>query len=182
MSVISHKFRNYQPSKYTETLFLGIFIPDHSEVDFFYGRSRNFFWHLLPKCWGMESMLDSPLSGKQQIIASHQIDFADLIEALDVPEGEEDNSDDTFIDSHVEQWKDIIGLIDSLPNLKNVYFTRKTFNNIPRIRIQVTSISKHCKEKGIRICKLETPARFFSEEKQQQWIDTIILQKSCLRV
>lgn len=182
MSVILHKFRNYQPSPDTETLFLGIFIPDHSKIDFFYGRSRNFLWHLLPKCWGMDSLMDLPLTVKQQFMTNLKIDFVDLIEALNVPDGEEDNSDDSFIDSHVEQWKDIIGLIDTLPNLKNVYFTRKTFNNIPQIRTQLTGIAKHCKAKSIRICKLETPARFFSEEKQQQWIDTIILQRSCLRV
>jgi hypothetical protein len=29
---------------------------------------------------------------------------------------------------------------------------------------------------------LDTPARHFSDEKQQQWIDTIVLMKTCLRV
>jgi hypothetical protein len=47
---------------------------------------------------------------------TYKIDFADLIQSLDVPSGEESNVDDDFIDSHVEQWKDIITLITTLPD------------------------------------------------------------------
>jgi len=119
---------------------------------------------------------------KQQFVQKHKIGFADLISALDVPEGEESNTDDTFVDSHVQQWNDIIALIKTLPSLKAVYFTRKTFNGIPNMKVQLNSIANYCKEQGIRMCKLETPARHFSVEKQQQWIDTIVLKKTCLRV
>jgi hypothetical protein len=73
-------------------------------------------------------------------------------------------------------------LIDSLPQLKAVYFTRKTFNGIPQIKNYVSQLAKYCLSKNIRFCKLDTPARHFSDEKQQQWIDTIVLQKTCLRV
>ena len=117
MPVILHKYRDYQVSHKTEILILGTFIPETSDgPDFFYGRSRNFLWHLLPKCWGMDSLKEASLSSKQKFMTTYKIDFADLIDALDVPEGEEDNSDDAFIDSHVQQWKDIVGLIDTLPH------------------------------------------------------------------
>jgi G:T/U-mismatch repair DNA glycosylase len=183
MPVILHKFREHQVSPNTEILILGTFNPDIPDgPDFFYGRPRNFLWHLLPHCWGLSSLKESSLSSKQKFMTAYKIDFADLIHALDIPEGEESNVDDAFIDSHVNQWKDIKGIIDNLPNLKAVYFTRKTFNGIPNMRGQVNLIAEHCKQKNIRICKLDTPARFFSPEKEQQWKDTIVLHKTCLRV
>lgn len=114
-------------------------------------------------------------------MAEYKVDFADLIHSLEIPEGEERIVDDTFIDTHVKEWKNVIGLIDTLPNLKAVYFTRKTFNGISNMRIQVNLIADHCRQKGLRFCKLETPARHYSAEKQQQWIDTIVLQNTCLK-
>ena len=182
MPIILHKFRDHQVNPRTEILILGTFNPDiPDEVDFFYGRSRNFLWHLLPQCWGLEPMKDAALSDKKDFIAGYKIDFADIILSLEVPEGQEENTDDTFVDTHVKEWNDIVKLINSLPNLKAVYFTRKTFNGIPNMRLQINKVAAHCKEKGIRICKLETPARHYSIEKQQQWIDTIVLQDTCLR-
>lgn len=182
MSIILHKFRNHKVNPETEILFIGTFNPDlPDEVDFFYGRSRSFLWHLLPQCWGLEPLKDAPLLSKQEFMAGYKIDFADLIHSLEIPEGEERIVDDTFIDSHVKEWKNIIELIDTLPNLKAVYFTRKTFNGIPNMRIQVNLIADHCRQKGIRLCKLETPARHYSPEKLQQWIDTIVLQTTCLK-
>jgi len=183
MQQVSHKFKSILPDADTQILILGTFVPEVEEdTDFFYGRPRNFLWHLLPICWKYESLKDSALVQKQEFMQKQKIGFADLIDMLEVPEGEEENTDDTFVDSHVLHWNDIISLIDTLPHLKAVYFTRKTFNGIPNIKGQLNLIANHCRQKGIRICKLETPARHFSVEKQQQWIDTIVLQKTCLRV
>ena len=183
MPKVFHKFKHISPDAGTEILILGAFVPEAEEdTDFFYGRSRNYLWHLLPICWKGVSLKDASLSEKQHFMQKYKIGFADLIDTLDVPEGEETNTDDTFVDSHVLQWNDIVSLIDSLPALKAVYFTRKTFNGIPNIKLQLTGIAAHCKQKGIRCCKLETPARHFSVEKQQQWIDTIVRQSTCLKM
>lgn len=183
MPLVKHKFKSYLPDASTEILIVGTFVSEEEEdTDFFYGRPRNFLWHLLPICWKQESLKDAPLSVKQQFMQNQKIGFADLIDTLDVPEGEETNTEDTFVDSHVSNWNDFIALIDTLPALKAVYFTRKTFNGIPNMKQQLNHIADHCRQKGIRMCKLETPARHFSVEKQQQWIDTIVLQKTCLRV
>jgi len=182
MPVILHKFREYQVSPETEILMLGTFNPDiPTGPDFFYGLQRNFLWHLLPQCWDLPSLKNEPLVSKQQFMATYKIDFADIIHSLDIPEGMEGNVDDDFIDGHINEWKDIIVLINGLPNLKAIYFTRKTFNGIPNMRAQVTVIANYCQARSIRFCKLETPARFYSETKQQQWIDTIIVQTTCLR-
>jgi len=114
-------------------------------------------------------------------MAAEKIDFADIIHGLDIPDGEEANVDDDFIDGHIHNWKEIIEMIDTLTDLKAVYFTRKTFNGIPNMRAHVNLIAAHCLQMGVRFCKLETPARFYSPQKQQQWIDTIILQSTCLK-
>ena len=183
MPVIHHKFQDYQPDPNTEILILGTFVPEQDgSQDFFYGRTRNFLWHLLPQCWGLEPLKEAPLVQKEQFMSNYNIDFADIIRSLEVPEGEELNSDDAFIDSHVSEWRNIRALIDTLPLLKAVYFTKKTFNGVPFMRDQVKSISAHCASKNIRFCKLETPSKFYSPEKLQQWIDTVVLKTTCLRV
>jgi len=183
MPEVVHKFKHILPDAATEILILGIFVPEgEADTDFFYGRSRNYLWHLLPICWKGGSLKDAALSEKLNFMQKHKVGFADLIDALEVPEGEEINTEDTFIDEHVLRWNDIVSLIDSLPALKSVYFTRKTFNGIPNLKVQLTAVAAHCRQRGIRMCKLETPARHFSEEKQQQWIDTIVLQRTCLKV
>ena len=182
MSIILHKFRDHRVSLKTEILFIGTFNPDTPDgPDFFYGRTRNFLWHLLPQCWQLDSLKEAPLEEKQALMATYKIDFADLIHSIDVPEGEEDNVDDTFIDTHVHEWKNVIDLLKTLPRLKAVYFTRKTFNGISNMRVQINLIAGYCRQHNIRFCKLETPARFHSPEKQQQWIDTIVLQNTCLK-
>ena len=183
MPVILHKFRDYRPAPQTEILILGTFVPDLKDSpDFFYGRPRNFLWHLLPQCWGLEPLKDVPISQKKEFMSAYNIDFADIVRAVDVPEGEELNSDDAFIDSHVSEWNDILAVIEKLPDLKAVYFTKKTFNGVHFMRERVKSIADYCLTKNIRFCKLETPSKFYSPEKLKQWTDTIVLKTSCLRV
>jgi G:T/U-mismatch repair DNA glycosylase len=183
MAIIVNKFREYQVSAQTEILILGTFSPDIPEAaDFFYGRSRTFLWHLLPQCWGVEPLLEAPVSRKKEFMSAYNIDFADIINAVDMPEKGETSLDDIFIDSHVHQWNDIIALIDTLPDLKAVYFTKKTFSGIPLMRAQIKVAADYCAQKGIRFCKLETPSKFYSPEKLQQWIDTMVLKTTCLRV
>ena len=183
MAIIVNKFREYKVSPQTEILILGTFSPDIPEAaDFFYGRSRIFLWHLLPQCWGVEPLQEAPLSRKKEFMSAYHIDFADIIDAVDMPEDGEASLDDIYLDSHVHQWKNIIALVDTLPALKAVYFTKKTFSGIPLMRAQIKLLADYCGQKGIRFCKLETPSKFYSPEKLQQWIDTIVLKSTCLRV
>ena len=58
-------------------------------------------------------------------------------------------------------------------------------NSIPKVTVKrknIQSLIDYCLENKIRFCKLETPAKFFSPEKQQQWIDTIVKQKTCMKL
>ncbi|HRG59985.1 MAG TPA: hypothetical protein PK323_13605 [Bacteroidia bacterium] len=180
MPIILHKFRNHVVNPDTEILILGTFNPDiRIGPTFFYGRPRNYLWQLLPGCWVLPSLKNQLLPIKQNFMQQYRIDFADLIHSVDVPVNQADNFDDSFIDGQVNQWSDIIALIDSLSNLRAVYFTRKTFAGITNIHAQINAIQSHCIQTDIRFCLLQTPARFANEAKQQQWIDTIINQISC---
>lgn len=183
MPIILHKFHQHIVNPETEILILGTFNPDiPNGPTFFYGRPRNFLWQLLPGCWGLASLKDELLPAKQVLMAQYKIDFADIIHSVDVPANEADNFADDFIDGHVHQWKNIITLINTLPKLKAVYLTRITVGGIPNIHIQINEIQGHCLQKNISFCLLQTPARFTNAAKQQQWIDTIINQISCVNV
>lgn len=182
MPIVKNKFIDYTIHTNTEILILGTFSHDIADgADFFFGKPRNYLWHLLPICFGLSSMKESSLTVKKEFMIKYKIDFADIIDTLEVPEGEENNLDDTFIDNHAFEWKNINGLIDSLPNLKAVYFTRKTFNGIANAKLQIVQIAAYCKQKDIRFCKLETPAKYYDDTKQKQWIDTIVKQTTCMR-
>ncbi len=182
MPIIPHQLPNYQPNPATEILILGTFTPAvPGAPDFFYGRPRNFLWHLLPQAFGLAPLKDEPLARKQAFMAKYHIDFADIIKTLDLPDELEAEAEDDAADAYVLEWNDLIAMVDALPNLKAIYFTRKTFNGLPNIKAQVMPLAQHCRQKGIRICKLETPARHYSESKLQQWKDTIVAQTTCLR-
>lgn len=182
MPIIQHKFPDYKPHPKTEILILGTFTPDVPNApDFFYGRPRNFLWHLLPQSYNLPPLKDEPLSSKQDFMAKHNIDFADMILSLNLPDELEAEAEDDTADAYVLAWNNLISVVDALHNLKAVYFTRKTFNGLPNIKAQIAPLAQHCRQKGIRFCKLETPARHYSDSKLQQWKDTIIAQTTCLR-
>lgn len=183
MAIVYHKFRNHQVNSETKILILGTFNPDvENGPDFFYGRPHNFLWKLLPGCWGKESLKNKLLEDKIKFMDDYKIDFADIIHAVNVPENQKNNINDAFIDDKVEEWKDIITLINLLPKLEAVYFTRKTFGSIKNIEKQIGIISSYCNKKQLRFCLLETPSRFYNNEKQEQWIDTIINRNNNLKV
>ncbi len=175
MPIILHKFRNHVVNPDTEILILGTFNPDIPiGPTFFYGRPRNYLWQLLPGCFLLPSLKDQPLPIKQIFMQQYRIDFADLIHSVDVSLNQINNFKDSYIDSRVHQWKNIIALINSLNNIKAVYFTRKTFQGISNINMQIKAIQARCVQRDIRFSLLKTPARFANAAKQQQWIDTIV--------
>mgnify|MGYP000203195880 CR=1 FL=1 len=54
MKTIKHKFLDHNINPKAEMLFLGTFNPEteNNDADFFYGRSRNYLWKLLPLAIG----------------------------------------------------------------------------------------------------------------------------------
>lgn len=168
---VQHRFSDHQINPETETLIIGTFNPEtpKNDAEIFYGRKRNYFWKLLPIAFGERDLKGLPKMRKIEFIRNYKIDLIDLIEELEVEEGEEANYDDAYIDSRVTRWKDVIGVIDALPNLKRVGLTRKTFSGIPNMKKKVEAIQEHCVIKGIPFKALTTPSRFYRSDKQTEW-------------
>ena len=67
---------------------------------------------------------------KLNFISKYKIDLIDLIEEIKVDLDQEDNYADDYIDNKVTRWRNIIAIIDTLPNLKMVCLTRKTLKTV----------------------------------------------------
>lgn len=173
MITIKHRFISYPIDPDTEYLIIGTFNPEteKNKAEFFYGRSQNYLWTLLPAAFGEENLKKLPKREKEAFICKYKIRLVDLIEEVTVDEGEEANYNDVYIDKRVTKWRDIISLIDNLPYLKKVCFTRKTFAGISNIRKQIEKIQGYCESRGVGFKALPTPARFYNENKQQVWTD-----------
>ncbi len=180
MPILSHKFSQHQQDPATELLIIGTFNPDiPAGPDFFYGRPKNYLWELLPRCFDEPSLKHRPLTDKRTWIAGWHIDFIDLIAAVEVPEGQEANVEDAFIDDKVAGWADVTGLLDRLAGLKAIYFTRKSFGDVPHIRQQILRVREHARSLGIYFACLETPARFSNPAKQIFWRSKVIDRSPC---
>jgi G:T/U-mismatch repair DNA glycosylase len=176
MIKIQHRFLTHQINSETETLIIGTFNPETAgnDAEFFYGRSRNYLWQILPTTFGVESLKGASKDEKIEFIRKYKIDFIDLIVAIQVEEGQEANFYDGYIDKRVTHWREIIKLIDTLPSLKRVCFTRKTYSGIPNMKMQIDAIQQHCSKKGIPFQALTTPARFYRADKQNEWTNYLL--------
>jgi G:T/U-mismatch repair DNA glycosylase len=169
MTKISHRFITHRINSKTETLIIGTYNPDTEEnsADFFYGRPRNFLWTLIPTALGEPSLKGKLKSEKLRFIEKFKLDFIDLISIVDVDEVT--NYDDRYLDSRVIEWRNVIDEIHGLPNLKRVCLTRKTFGDIPNMKMKIDKIKTYCEEKDILFQVLPTPARFYGQAKQAAW-------------
>lgn len=182
MSIVPNLFKDYQPSAEAEIIILGLFTsPNKHSGDFFFSRPRVFLWHMLPICFKQVSLQEADLTVKKQFMKRYKVDFLDIVASVDI-EDLDAVIDDEVLDGQVHEFNSLVERLKQLPQLKAVYFTRKTFNGIPNCKQALQEVVTYCKENNIRFCKLDTPSRHYSKEKQQQWIDTIVLQKTCLRV
>ncbi len=169
MTTIRHRFKDHKINPKTETLVIGTFNPDAEEniADFFYGRQRNFLWTLIPKAFDQTSLKSKSKEEKLKFIERNKIDFIDLISAVDVDEVA--NYDDSYLDNKVSEWKDVISEIKNLPKIKRVCLTRKSFADIPNMKIRIDAIKQHCDNAKIKFQFLTTPARFYRADKQEEW-------------
>ena len=160
---------DHQIDPKTKTLIIGTFNPEteRNEAEFFYGRSRNFLWKLLPVAFGEESLKNKSKAEKLDFIQEHNIDFIDLISPVNVDEVA--NYKDGYLDKSKPEFRETKSEIEKLPNLKRVCFTRKSFSDIPNMKIEIEKIEAFCNEKNISFKYLTTPARYYREDKQQEW-------------
>ena len=94
--------------------------------------------------------------------------FIDLIEEVEVHEGEEANYSDSYIDKQRISWRRIQHEVDSLP-LKRAFVTRSTFGDVPNMKQQVDDLADYFGARGVPFVRLPTPARFYSKDKQGEW-------------
>lgn len=168
---IKHKFRDFQNNNNIETLILGTFNPDSPDnnANFFYGRSKNYLWNLLPKVYSQHELKTSSYSDKISFLAEYKIGFTDIIEEVLVESDNETNYADDYIDSRVTKWIDFDSFMMKYPNIKKVFLTRKTFNGIPNMKKHIEQIKEYCLSNNIRFFTLPTPARFENESKLDEW-------------
>ncbi|HSZ85817.1 MAG TPA: hypothetical protein VK787_07285 [Puia sp.] len=169
MPLIRHRFAEHKVNTQTEVLVIGTFNPEASEnkADFFYGRDRNFLWTLIPSAFGDVSLKGKSKKEKLEYINKRKIDFIDLITEVNVDKP--DNYHDAYLDKKVSKWTDVISEIEKFKKIKRVCFTRKTFSDIPIMKIKVEEIEAFCKRNDITFQCLTTPARFYRADKQQEW-------------
>jgi G:T/U-mismatch repair DNA glycosylase len=169
MISIKHRFSSHIIHPQTEILIIGTFNPETPEnkADFFYGRHRNFLWTLIPVAFGDNSLKGKSKEEKVAYIQRRKIDFIDLITEVQVEEP--DNYDDSYLDKNISGWTDIICRIEKLKNLKKVCFTRKSFADIPNMKIRLDTIKNICQQKNIFFQCVTTPARFYRADKQKEW-------------
>lgn len=168
---IKHKFISHQIDPNTETLIIGTFNPDIevNKAEFFYGRSKNYLWTLLPIALGDDNLKEKTKPEKIAFIKKHKIDFIDLISEIKVQDNEKLNYTDTLIDGKVIEWTKIIEEISKLQHLKRIGFTRRTFARVPNIQQKIEVIKQHAEQNGILFQFLTTPARFYNQQKQEEW-------------
>lgn len=171
MVTISHRFLAMPIDPEVETLIVGTFNPatEKNPAEIFYGRKRNFLWKLLPLALGMADLKNETVSGRFAFIKEHKIGFIDLVAEVRVETGSEVNYDDNYIDARVTKWRNVIGVINQLKQVKKICFTRKSFSGIPRVREKIREVETHCLAKGIVFQYLSTPSRIYSPEKQLEW-------------
>ena len=167
MKIVEHKFKNHQIHADTEILVIRTFNPNviDNPADFFYGRKRNNLWKLIPIAFDNENYKDKLKSDKIEFSEKFKIDFVDLISSVSVDQGQETNYDDTYLDSRVKEWTNIISILSTLKKIKKVCFTRKTLSDIPKMKQRIIEIINFCKTKNIDFTFLVTPARFYNSKK-----------------
>ncbi len=171
MPRIRHKFQQHQISPVTETLIVGTFNPDaaNNYAQFFYGRTQNFLWRLLPTAFGERDLKDQNKEAKQHFMQRRKIDFIDLIAEVETEAGQETNYLDSYLDSRITECRTVTLEMDKLPNLKRVCLSRKTLTDIPVMREQIENIGVYCQKRGLPFAMLTTPARMYTDEKQAVW-------------
>lgn len=167
--LVHHRFSEHVIPTDTEIIIIGTFNPETPEnsADFFYGRTQNHLWTLLPVAFGKTSLKTGGKDAKTRFLTEYKIDFMDVIKSVDV-EKPDDYRDD-YIDNCVVEWFDIIARLKQLPALKKVCITRKTVAGIPNIRKRLLEIEQYCRENNLQFQYLITPARGYTKLKQEEW-------------
>lgn len=171
--IINHKFIKDNPIYGKEILIIGTFNPniEDNEANFFYSRKRNYFWELLNEVFEETNNFEdeNSIKNKKSFINNKNIELTDLIISVDINESNLGKYSDELL-INVEKWNtDEILYILKKQKTKKVFFTRKSFNKVNFIKIQIKRIEEFCLENEIIFQYLPTPSRFINDKKIKEW-------------
>lgn len=119
------------------TLIVGSFNPSWpagNKAEWFYGRTaRNYFWDVLPRLYGNDSLRKSDKIEWIKFCEENKIVITDLITTIEDAEiGNEEHEEilksylDTSIADYFNEFKftNIESILDRYPSIKNIYLTR----------------------------------------------------------
>lgn len=161
-------------------LIIGTFNPcwnaaNNNNADYFYGRASNLFWCICPHAFNDNCLIDKGPNEWLEFCDQHHIGLTDIIKEVTnanqqnerhvelLTSGFEDKNLDSkenrqFIFNLNFNMNDINEFITVRQNeLKGVFFTRKSHNDIPRIWGKWLEIKQHCDALNICNAALPTP-------------------------
>lgn len=167
-----------------EYLFVGTFNPawdaeNNNNAEYFYGRSTNNFWCIMPHAFGDICLIDKGITEWVKYCKEKNIVLTDLIKEItnaDIGSNEHKNLiTKGFSDSNLDKKNqnqnnkfifeidfitdDIIKIIKTnKKTLKGVFFTRETKSGIPRIWERWLIIKDFCNRQDILCAELITPS------------------------
>lgn len=176
-----HRFhKELLPKHQVKILFIGTFNPiwnvgKGDNPDYFYSRSANQFWCILPHALEQNCLIDKSRIEKEEFCTNNKIGLSDLIYCIEnVNEKEVNNDflkkgfkDEAFektegnnyilkitfftekLNKYIDQNKDV---------LKGVFFTRKTKKGIDRIWSEWLLIKNQCEKLNITCGELSSPS------------------------
>ena len=162
-------------------LIIGTFNPawdaeNGDNAEYFYGRKSNQFWCILPHAFHEHCLIDKGSAEWRAFCAEHRIGLTDIISSIananeddgehftDLTIGFEDRKIEKQAFGHyvyTPQFRhgEIMQTIEAnRDTLRGVFFTRSTFNDIPRIRQRWIAIQAFCEPMGIPAIALPTPS------------------------
>jgi len=181
-----------------EYLFIGTFNPEwnaenNNNAEYFYGRSTNNFWCILPHTFNDCCLIDKNITEWTEYCCLKKIGITDIIK--EITNADSNNQEhynlitrgysDSNLDKKVGQEYcfsinfydiEIIKIIEENKNtLKGVFFTRKTGAGIPRIWQKWCEIKNYCCENEISSNELITPSRYGAgiRESIEKWKEII---------
>jgi hypothetical protein len=177
-----HKFQdwldldkvNFQPT----TLIVGTFNPSwpiqNNNSEWFYGRTHdlngnqnNNFWEVLPKIYGLPTLINSSTDDWKNFCLNHKIAITDIINSVNDADEQNDSHQrmmGSFKDDDLSQifydfkLTNIVGLLRRYPTISNVYITRGLSQTYWKYIFYLTK--KYCESSGIRFTSLLTPSGY----------------------
>ncbi len=169
----AHKFLSYLELERLDfeptTLVVGTFIPEWPEepTEWFYGRTaHNYFWDILPRLYGEESLINASPNEWKRFCRNKQIAITDLFKSIDDADPNDPEhrkmlgslSNNSIIHNFEDiNYVNILQLLRLHPAIKHVYLTRGVTEAF--WRHLWNPVTHYCNHNGVRERKLLTPSR-----------------------